>query len=102
MKKNLLIITIAVVFGMISFTSSAFAAWYTVDVNKVGGTTVVMVQLTDVNGAFNKTWFKISGVKSDQILATVLTAVSLDKKLSIQLNSTASFSELTGCYLQND
>jgi len=102
MKRNFIFITIAIFFGMMSISSSAFAGWYTVTINKVGGTsTGIRVQITDDNKAFTNTWYEVAGPKSDQILASILTAVSLDKKLYVQLATTTAYSDLTGCFLIN-
>ena len=82
------------------FAATASAAWYTCAVNNVGATqTGIRVRLTDDGGAFSNTWFEVAPGKDKESMATALTAISTAKKVLVQLNSVAAFSELLGIYI---
>ena len=102
MKKILVVFAVAM-FLFASISTSAFASWHIANLHLVGGTpSQVLFFILSEDGTFPKSWYTVGGQKSDQVLASILTAVALGKKLYVQLaNPQIEFSELGGAYLIN-
>jgi hypothetical protein len=97
------ILTIFAAFGLVIMTSlSAQAAWYTVTVDNVGAdNTTINIRITDTasNPAFTRIWVQAAGSTSQEIMATALTAVALEKNLLVNIDGTAAWSNLKGAYI---
>ncbi len=77
---------------------AAGAGWYTCDVHKVGpGWTSVFLRLS--SSSFSQRWFRVRADQEKEMLATGLTAVTLNKQLNVNLSGTAQYSEVRACYL---
>lgn len=97
MKKYLLGL---IMVSFILFASSAQAAWYTVSVVNVGAdNTTVNLRITDSGGRFTAIWVQASGATANEIMATALTAMSLGKKMLVNLDGIVAWSNLKGAYL---
>jgi hypothetical protein len=59
---------------------------------------VIYVALKNVDGSFNH-WFQATAVMKNQILATALSAMSLDKKVSVHLSDTTPYSTVNRLYV---
>lgn len=99
MKKCMLSFIVA---SCLLLATSAQAAWYTVTVDNVGAdNTTVNLRITDDGGKFSRIWVQASGATSDQIMASALTAMSLNKKLLVNIGGVVSWVPLLGAYVVN-
>jgi hypothetical protein len=106
MKKMAKVMVLVLVILMV-VPAMCFGANYTCNILQAGQTSgasgVAYVQLTDTAAtpAFANRWFTLdtSGVKSNQMLATALTALSLGKTVTLSITSTAQFANVIAIYV---
>lgn len=88
---------------LLLFTFNASAAdWYTCSVVNVGVNNVgPAVRLTDTAAtpAFTRGWFRLAGPDPKSMLATALTALSLEKNVWVKADGTATFDDITIIYI---
>jgi len=87
------------------FAATASAAWYTCTVNYAGGTPGgIRINLTDdgAGAAFSNMWFSATTDRENETLATALSAMSIGKKVLVQINTIGHFEDLLGIYLTNN
>jgi hypothetical protein len=90
-----------IAFLAIFFISSNASAltWKVCTVDNVGATSsAARVRLTADDKTFSSTWFELEGPMVNQMLATILTAMSSGKKVWIQIGKWKNFSPIYGCY----
>jgi hypothetical protein len=95
------VVWVMVFFTIFLFTSNAFAlTWKICTVDNVGATSsAARVRLTATDKTFTQTWFDLEGPMVNQMLATILTAMSSGKKVWIQIDKWKNFSPIYGCYV---
>jgi hypothetical protein len=90
MKKKIIFIPVLLIMFLFIFSVQPVIAadvFATVSIDRVGpnGATVGG-RFTEVNGVFTNIFFSFDSTISNQLLATALTAVSLQKNVVIQFN----------------
>ncbi len=96
---------IAVTVALLFNSQAAVAAWYTCNINSIGGNgDTTLVKLTDT--ASNKAWsgsryFTIPKAHKNYYLALILTALSQGKKVKISLKTIKSKSTIKTLYINN-
>jgi len=80
---------------------AAPGGWFKCIVNEVGPADdlVVYLNLTDLGGAFNGTWFKAVDSMKTQMLAVALTAISTGYTVEAALSSTDEYSSCDRLYV---
>jgi hypothetical protein len=84
--------------------STAFAAWYTCTITKVGANaSAYVVFLTDTAATpkFTNRWFVLEPARAKELLAIALTAHANGKKLQVALGSVAAGSTVVGAYVMD-
>lgn len=96
---SLMLITILFITSL-----SASAAWYECEIKNVGAGPSILVRLTDTAAtpAFTNKYYYLSGANKNQMLATVLTALSMEKNIIINLPSADEYSTITSVFIVND
>ena len=76
------------------------ATWKTCEVMRAGPAEngVIYIALKDVGGTFNH-WFQAVPSQKNEMLATALSAISLEKKVSVWLTGTAAYSTINRLYI---
>jgi hypothetical protein len=101
------LIVILAVFGMAFVSINTYAAsdWYVCTVDRVGpggNQDLVLLQLTDTDGAFSTKWFKACSGREKEYLAIGLTAIANSLTVKIQTDiSGRGYPDITSLYLNN-
>ena len=94
-------IAITMLLAGMGVAAPAFAGWYTCSVVNTGATTsAIRIKLSDDGGAFTNRWFEVAPAREKETLAAALSAQVGGRKMLIQLDSTAAFSQIKGAYLK--
>ena len=79
---------------------AAGAGWYTCDVHMVGpGWTKTYLSLA-CGTTISQRWFKARSDQANEMLATGLTAMSVNKQVAVYLTGSAAYSEILACYVR--
>lgn len=98
-KKISILMVVFVVMSLL-LANTAFAAWFTCTIDKVGAQGVIFVTDTAATPAFTNRWFKSDPTKAKEMLAVALTAYSNGKRLYISLpNPPVQGAQIAGMYI---
>ena len=101
--KKLGLITVIVLSTVFIFALNASAGWYTCTVTMVGpGGGVNYIQMTDTASpaAFESRWFIANSARSEEMLATALTAISNNMNVTVNISGTVRFSYIYNIYIR--
>lgn len=100
--KKLAITCVGVAFSLTLFAGNSFAAkqWAACDAQQIGPYgDIVRVKVINCNknpAGTKKGWMTLSSKGTDQMMATILTAMSLDKPIAVEYDDTNSVTDSQG------
>lgn len=100
-RKTIIAIILILAFLAIPISNLSAGTWYKATVNGTGihsSSDVVWVNLSSDSWQ-GRLWFVISGTNKKAVLAVALTAISMDRAVTVELSSTDQWSVITGMTL---
>ena len=101
MKRKNLILTLLIAFSLVlSSGAGANAGWFICTVDAAGPTqSGIYISLSDISGTFEKKWFRCPDNVSNEMLATALTAMTNNMKVSVEADSDQVYGNINIMYL---
>jgi hypothetical protein len=105
MKRKTLILTLIIAIGVVLFSggsANAEEGWFICTVDAAGpNQSGIYISLTDTSytQAFKKKWFRSPDNRSNEMLATALTAMTNNMKVSVVVDSNQVYGDINIMYL---